>query len=284
MPLILTPQNHFPVCTLQEWQVADQSELVKILAWLYVRKPKHAAKIIDKLAPGAAAFPGAEFVQARRLLSWEDADLLAPLADPDPDVRAAAEVKRDKRIEQRDGLLFQHISWIAARLSFPASHLSAPHVRKADKGFDGVLVQVGGTGIVASVILCEDKATTNPRNLVTQSIWQEIRAIEMGEKDLEIQDAVTALLDRVDGADVDAALKGISWDRVRQYRVALTAPQAVQKPAGYGHLFDGFDTVTARTVDARMADYLALVDVRAFLRDLAEQVKDALIDMEAEHV
>ncbi len=281
MPIKFTKHQNKPTCLLAQWTIGDLDELAKALAWLYVRKPKHAAKVIAKLAPKAAAFPGREFAAARRLLRIRTGDIAADLKSADDDIRKPAEGKRDVRIEHRDGLLFQHVSWIAAHLQFPQSHLSAPHVRTADKGFDGVVIQINAKTSLGSVILCEDKATINPRNLVTQSIWKELANIHKGDKDLEIHDAVTALLDKVPDVDSELALQGTSWDKLRHYRIALTAPESQKKPSGFAHIFSGFEKVATGNVSTRIAEYISLPDVRAFLDDLAKRVIKALDELEA---
>jgi hypothetical protein len=281
MPVSFQDHDNAPTCMLAQWEIKDIDLLAKALAWLYLRKPLHAAKVIAALGPSEAYFPGKEFEAARRLLLWPSGDIAADLQSADDPVRQAAEKKRDKRIEQRDGLLFQHLSWVAAHLKFPGSHLSAPHVRKADKGFDGVMIRIEeGTTSLATVMLCEDKATIDPRSLVTQSVWEEIRKIEQGDKDLEIHDAVTALLGKIEGIDIEMALKGVSWDKLRQYRVALTVPHAAAQANGYAHIFDGYDQVTGKEITSRIAEYIALPDVRAFLDELARLVLSALDELE----
>lgn len=272
MPIKFQDHQNAPTCLLGQWSIDDLDELVRVLAWLYVRKPTHAANVIAKLSPGKATFPGKEFEAAKKLLEVQTADIAADLVDADPKIRKKAEDKRDVRIEHRDGLLFQHLSWVAAKLKYPQSYLSAPHVRAADKGFDGVVIQIDANTSLGSVILCEDKATTDPRKLITQSIWKELANIHQGEKDLEIHDAVTALLDKIDGINSELALEGASWAKLRHYRVALTAPTSKMKANGYSHIFSGFDQVAIGDIQIRIAEYLALPDVRAFLNDLANKV------------
>ena len=130
------------------------------------------------------------------------------------------------------------------------------------------------------MILCEDKATTDPRKLVTQSIWKELKDIHKGDKDLEITDAVTALLDKIDGIDTERALEGTSWEKLRHYRVALTAPTSKKKPTGFSHIFSGFDKVVSGDLKTRIAEYIDLPDVRAFFDDLAKRVILALDELE----
>lgn len=285
MPIEFDDHDCGDVCSLAAWRVVDSDAFVKTLAWLYLRKPRHALKIIQSLQPGEANFPGNEFDAALALLSYRTDDLLQELESADPEVKRKAENTVSKRIEQRDGLLFQHVSWLAAYLRNPGAHLSPPHVRKADKGFDGVLVRFrDGADTVSAVILCEDKATTNPRNLVTQSIWPEIEDIIEGRKDLEILDYVTAILDRIDGLDPELALRDLSWDKVRRFRVAVTVPEAQARDGTFAHIFEGFDNVAPHDPQSRIGEVMSLPDVRAFLEQLAGETRAEIEEMRAAHV
>ena len=194
----------------------------------------------------------------------------------------AARKVRDARIVLRDGLLFQHISWVAATIQFPDAKACPPHVRKADKGFDGLLIELDATSSgLARVILCEDKASTDPRSLVTGKIWPEIVLITGGEKDLEILDAVTAILDTVHGVERETVLLNVIWSRSRQFRVALTAGPEQIKAGGYSHLFSGFDSHAIGAVETRMAEVMPMPDVRAYLEDLAERITIGIRTMAA---
>ncbi|MCW3797398.1 hypothetical protein OMW55_06215 [Sphingomonas sp. BN140010] len=283
MPIEFDDHDCGEVCSLAAWRVVDSDTFAKTLAWLYLRKPRHALNIIQALQPGEANFPGNEFDAALALLSYRTDDLRAELESGDLQVKRKAENTLSKRIEQRDGLLFQHVSWLAAYLRNPGAHLSPPHVRKADKGFDGVLVRFrDDAASVSAVILCEDKATTNPRNLVTQSIWPEIEDIIDGRKDLEILDYVTAILDKIHGLDPELALRDLSWDKVRRFRVAVTVPEAQARDGTFAHIFEGFDEVAPHHPETRIGEIMSLPDVRGFLDDLAGEVRAKIDAMRAE--
>ncbi len=96
----------------------EPEALAEALAWLYLRKERHAARVTQALEPGRAALPG-RVENAITALSVRTDDLADPLARPDDAERKAAEAKRDTRVEHRDGLLFQHVSWIAAFMRLP---------------------------------------------------------------------------------------------------------------------------------------------------------------------
>lgn len=273
MPLNFTTSPNAPVSLLTEWAVASADQLSEAIAWLYVQKRTHAARVIQALEPGTAALPGQVVENAIQDLTVETSDVAVDLASNDADVRKRAQDKLEARRIQRDGLLFQHISWIAAHLTLPNTHAAPPHVRRADKGFDGVILDlnVAAPGL-SRIILCEDKASNNPRNLVTQSIWPEIAAIQASRKDREILAAVTAILATLPGVDAEAVIEATEWQAARAFRVALTADQSQSRHHGYAHLFVGFDAAAGGAIETRMAEVMPIRDVRPYLATLADAV------------
>jgi hypothetical protein len=253
--------------------VNEPEALAEALAWLYLRKERHASRVTQALEPGRAALPGSVVQNAIAALTVRTDDLADALASPDDAQRKAAEAKRDTRVEHRDGLLFQHVSWIAAFMRLPHAKATPPHVRQADKGFDGVLLEVDPAQTALSrIVLCEDKASINPRSLVTGSIWPEIKQIQVHAKDREILAALTAILDTMPEVDRESVIDATEWRGVRQFRVALTAGEDQVKAGGYQHLFAGFDSAAGGTIEARMAEVMPMNEVRPYLDDLAERV------------
>lgn len=277
MPFIFDQQSHPPVCVLTTWTVAGVEALAEALAWLYLRKDRHAERVIQALDPGRASLPGQVVENAIEELSVRVNDIADALASPDAAVRERAEGTRDTRVEHRDGLLFQHVSWIAASMRLPNAKATPPHVRQADKGFDGVLLEVDPAQAgLSRIVLCEDKASIKPRSLVTQSIWPEIKLIQADKKDREILAALTAILDTMPGVDREAVIDATEWRGARQFRVALTVGSDQLKDGGYQHLFTGFEGATGGEIEARIAEVMLMNEVRPYLADLAGRVIDVL--------
>jgi hypothetical protein len=246
---------------------------VTALAWLYLRKPLHAARVIEGLEPGEAGLFGNVKQNVIKLLSFDVIDIEADLESADDATRQSAEKKRDARISHRDGLLFQHISWIAAHLQFPSAEASPPHVRKADKGFDGFLVDVDTENVAISrVIICEDKASISPRGLVTSKIWPDLKSIVAGERDAEALDAITPLLKSLSPEQREIAIQRIIWNRARHFRIALTAGADQIQDGAYTHLFAGYEENASGEVSSRLADVMPMEDVRVYLDDLAKEI------------
>lgn len=281
VPLNINTETVTSLCTLSSWSVRDDSRFIEALAWLYLQKPNHADRIVRALAPKMAGLPGRIFDGALRLLSYDSSDLDSDLLNADKSIKAAAKKKLDARVSHRDGLLFQHISWLAASSQFPKALKAPPHARAADKGFDGVLLNVETmpTGI-SSLILCEDKASIKPRPIVTSQVWPEIKTISSGDRDIEIIASVTSLLSSVGEDEREEILNAVTWARVIQFRVALAAGVDQKKEGEYKHLFIGFDEMNPVGCEkTRFAEIMPMPDVRLFLNEIAVKVYKKLIEM-----
>ncbi|WP_201128238.1 hypothetical protein [Paraburkholderia nemoris] len=200
----------------------------------------------------------------------EDIDLLRSGTD-------AAKEEAKKRIRtsiiHRDGLLFQHISWVAARIALPNSYMTAPHVRQADKGFDGFIVELDESGCeIKRIVLCEDKASKAPRKLISASVWPEIGTILCGERDDEILADLVTLLKSVPDIDPETAVDEVFWEGVREFRVAVATGEDQRKAGNFLHIVAGFESVAGGTPESRTAGVLPFKDVRKGLADLADEV------------
>lgn len=273
MPLTIETATNDPTCLLSRWVVEQDDALVAALAWLYAQKQTHAMAIIRELDPSPASFLGKEIDNAIDTLRYRISDIAADLTNDDEAVKQKALKILGTRVAHRDGLLFQHISWIAARLQYPNAEAAAPHVRQADKGFDGFLIEhLVGQLALSKIVLCEDKASVNPRRLVTSQIWPDIQSIIAGEKDREIAAAVGALLSNVPMADREAILAATIWARAKHYRVALAAGNDQIRDGGYLHLFDGYEQQALGDISIRLAEVMPMPEVRVYLAELSTKI------------
>jgi hypothetical protein len=270
---------------LSSWAIKDEDAFIRAIAWLYLQKPLHATRIAQALAPPTkAALPGNPFIGAMAKLRVKRDDLETGLLSTVPEKRKKAQDQLDARISHRDGLLFQHISWLAAAIQYPASIKAPPHSRVADKGFDGIILDVNkGALEISRLIMCEDKASTDPRPIVRKDVWNEFKAIHAGLRDDEVNSSVTALLSTIDGVsadDLEEILDAVCWKKVRQFRVALAVGPDREKKGEYKHLFLGFDKAHPDASDTtRYAEVMPMKDVRKFLDEIAMKVFAKLEEM-----
>ncbi|HLY90700.1 MAG TPA: hypothetical protein VKQ27_17090, partial [Acetobacteraceae bacterium] len=121
--------------------------------------------------------------------------------------------------------------------------------------------------------------------LITR-VWREFAEIDADTRIDEMFAAITALLgiNEVRAADAEQALNSILHNRNMRYRVAVTAPVTAARANSYAHLFAGYELAIPHHLNARMAEFIALPDVRGFLNQLAIDVIAALDEMERTYV
>ena len=263
MPITFVPISTGQLCTGYDWTIEDNDELAKLVARVALGQHRHVQRILletdcSAYSPTPTALEGAK-------------KLLTAVNEETP--------------WHRDGWLFQVISWIAANLQRNGSMIAPPHMIHAHKGFDGLHVQVDqSTGRVLSVVVCEEKATGNPRKMIREEIWTEFTALERGERDNELVSEVSTLLDSLPGHNSDQAVHEIFWKEARAFRVSITVSDAQSDEAGRRRLFKGYESVVSGNVSRRRAETLHIDDLRKWMQMIAEKAIDAAELMEADHV
>lgn len=286
MPLTIHQSQLPALCLLSNWVVRDESKFIQAIAWLYLQKDTHADRIARALLPlSSTGLPGNPFFGALKKLKYKHDDLKADLLSSDVKVKKKAQKVLDTRISHRDGLLFQHISWLAAAMEYPGSLKAAPHPRQADKGFDGIVLEIDRTAFeISRLIVCEDKASSDPRKLITTGVWGDFKLILSGERDDELNPEVQGLLKTLQGVsenDLEKILEAVSWKKRRHFRVAVAAGKNREKNGAYGHLFEGFDTTVPDSAEnARFAAVMPMSDVRNILNEIADKVYLKVQEME----
>lgn len=262
-------------CDFAEWSISkkNHNKLIEIIAYLYLRQEENAQRVISTLEPRRRIPKGkvAENI-VRKLTAPRQKDVdLARTGSAEE--RAAAEKRIETSIIHRDGLLFQHISWVVARMAMPTGYMTAPHVRQADKGFDGFIIELDeAKSKIGRIVLCEDKASIAPRKLISSSVWPDVEAIRRGDRDDEILADLVTLLKSVDDIDAEAAVDDIFWEEVREFRVAVATGENRRKSGSFLHIVAGFGAVAGGALKSRTAGVLPFDDVRAGLATLAEEV------------
>ncbi|HEY2664208.1 MAG TPA: hypothetical protein VGI47_07700 [Candidatus Binataceae bacterium] len=255
MTLTLAKIDHGDLCHGWSWTVADENELAERVARIALGQYRHVAKI---LSGAGVAGPTATTEQAKAAIKL---------------------LTRGKNEEpwHRDGWIFQAISWIAASQAPSGSLTRAPHIRRADKGFDGLQLELSDDGkVVTAIVVFEDKATENARSTIREDVWPGIVALEAGERLNELTHEVSAMLDTraaTDaGFDVDAAIANILWKDARRYRVSVTINDTHNSNSARAQLFDGFDQKVPGGIERRRADTIYLPRLRDWMEAFAARV------------
>jgi hypothetical protein len=177
-------------------------------------------------------------------------------------------------IYHRDGFLFQLVMWLAAHLDLQEGDLVAlPHSQGSAKGQDSIVVH-RSTDAVVALTICEDKATENPRDMVRDEVWPEIKEYEQGGRRDELRSNIIATLGTggIPSAEAQNLIRGISWSGKRRYRVRVT----VEPNQRTSKLFKGFEEIVNGDNEMRRGETTILPSMRNWMTTLAEKIENEL--------
>lgn len=246
------------------WTVKDEDELAMMIARVAIGQATVVERILKETGCAAIQLGAASGRQgAHNLLHVESGTSQA----------------------HRDGWMFQVISWIASHLQANSASdrvlIRPPQMIHADKGQDGLLIECSGDDI-ARIVICEDKATEDPRRQFRTKVLPDLEHYETGERDNELIAGVTSLLSQHGVDDADAIVENILWKEKRAYRVAVTVgDRQASRPAA---LFEGYATYVKGNVLRRRVELMPLADLRIWMDKLAKKALRALDVIEQHHV
>lgn len=247
-----------------DWTIIDENKLAELIARIAVGQHLHVMRVLKETdttgySPTQNAKDGA----------------IALLTATDPD-----------NPWQRDGWVFQAISWIAAHLQDTTTVKSPPHMIPADKGFDGLHLRLDETNDnVILVIICEEKATDRPRGKIKGQVWPEFRKIESGQREHELVAETTTLLAQNSHVDPERAVHEILWKQARAYRVSITVGDKENCDNGREALFEGYEeVVTGSDSNRRRAETLYQKTLRHWMNRIAARAIDAVNAMDVSDV
>lgn len=258
MPINFEDIVHDPVCRGTGWSIVDEDELAAIVAWVAMGHSRHALNIIHEKDSKA---PSITSVAAEAIKNLRHKDT-------------------DPTRWHRDGWVFQIISWIAMhRKNGVLTKGAYPHMIRAHKGLDGLYLELSDEGDeIRRVLICEEKATENPANILNK-VWPEIKAVENGEKDAQITDAISQILERYAVDNIEQMVESVHWSDKKAYRVAITTLPMHENHEDRGKLFEKFsDAAPNYTSDRRMADTFVLHDIRAWMDQFCEKAISFIAD------
>ena len=254
MPISFRPIRNGNHWTGYDWSIDSDQELAELVARIALGQYRHVLKILAETGLAGSAPATTELEGARQLLT-------APKGS-DP--------------FHRDGWLFQTISWIAAHIQDNTSLIAPPHMQHAEKGFDGLHVLIDeDTQAVRSVVICEEKATSNPRAMIRDQVWKEFVDLEAGSRDNLLASIVCTLLATRPELDPDQAIQQVLWKEVRAFRVAITVDDLHGTVDGRKRLFKGYSKKVSGRVTRRRAETLHLDDLRGWMKHLANKALKA---------
>jgi len=262
MPIEFTDINNDDKWTGSNWTVTDPDDLAQHIARITLGQYRHVARILAATGASTSDPHATAFAGARSLLTSTQKDPW-----------------------HRDGWIFQAISWIAAHLQSNGELIAAPHMQHADKGFDGLHLHVDKkTSKITRAVVCEEKATENPRNTIRDDVWPEFEEFETGAYDHRLVSEVTQLLETSPDLDPDTAIANVLWNKARAYRVSITISDTHNSDAGRARLFKNYEHYVGDDVMRRRAETFYQKDIRSWIVDIATKSLAALDELELVNV
>jgi hypothetical protein len=253
MPIIATAMPAHPECDGDQWTIDDVDEIAELAAHILVGRAFHAALILQ----GVRLEEGPITADIKAKLNTE----LHP--------------NNEARTHHRDGVLFEIICWIAAKITAsPNEALTYPHLKATNQGADCIKVLVDPqTAFLQTATVYEYKCTTNWRGLFRDDVMKTFRQYASGERDNQLSQEAIALFEKMglQGLQLKAAYDRLIQQRPLAYRASLTVEPGAFTADQRLALFAGFDGVGATVAD-RLGDTLPLEDIRRWFSDFSDRV------------
>lgn len=257
----------FPIdddCVGSKWKVENEDQLARLIAIVVMGQAAQAAHIIDELLPAAPAFTN-EALKKEAVIKFT--------------VQEVAQTPRMgyPRI-QRDGLIFEIISWIAAKqVSGEKCFLKDPHTSSTSQGLDGIMIELNedGSEILRSTIF-EDKCTDNPRDTFTQKVIPGFLVRHGNTRNAELIAAAATLIQLSGVSNVQAMsmVCRVIDNSSRQYRAGFALTQDFDTEEAQKALFKGYNKIKDINQEQRIGASL-IVDGK--LRDWFDALATKII-------
>ncbi|AMN55872.1 hypothetical protein ACP90_13025 [Labrenzia sp. CP4] len=259
-------------CTGERWQVQDSDQLARLIAIIAMGQAAQASHILSELIPAKPAFTIPELkAEAKIRLTVQEEKQTPRTGYP---------------CWQRDGFIFEAISWIAARQTHgETAYMKDPHVSATSQGLDGLMLELSSdkTQIDRTTVF-EDKCSDDPVATFKNKVIPAFRDRHENKRSAEIIAAATALLGKAGIDDGMAAkLAAAVTDRAkRRYRAAFAVTTKLDSDDGRKALFAGYNEISGIDKVQRLGACLVVPpELRGWFDQLAEQAVayiDALDD------
>jgi hypothetical protein len=260
-------------CIGDRWSAHDKAQLAKLIAIIAMGQVAQAIHILRELLPAAPAFTHVALCREAKLkLTVQDDE---------------AKIRTGYPRWQRDGLIFEAISWIAARQTYGArTLLKDPHVSATSQGLDGLMIELSDDkSKVMITTVFEDKCTDNPRNTFRDKVIPAFLERHQNKRSAELVATASTLLGKA-GIDEAAAARlaaAVMDSTQRRYRAAFALTQEYDSQKERKKLFKGYDALEGIAATQRVgAGLIVSGELRAWFDALALRTIAYLDELEAD--
>ena len=257
-------------CTGNRWSLQDEAHLARLIAIIAMGQADYAAHVLKELLPATPVFTDDDLCREAtvRLTVQEE----------------SGNPRTGYPRWQRDALIFEMISWIAARQTHgELALLRAPHVSATSQGLDGLMIELAeDKSKVVMTTVFEDKCTDNPREMFVEKVIPALLERHQNKRCAELVAAAAVLL-RTAGIDqaVAARLSAAVMDRnQRRYRAAFALTEARDSQEERQNLFKGFDALVGISANQRVgASLIVSAPLRGWFDAIAMQAIRYLVKL-----
>jgi len=249
-------------CEGQRWEAQNETHLARLIAIVASGQASHAAEILKALSPASSA---------------------VPLPDLYRDARIKLSIQEDGKLPrtgyprwQRDGFMFEVISWIAARQD-PSKLLLLlpPHISATAQGVDGLMIELkSDKSEVLATTIFEDKCSEDPRGTFRDKVMPAFEARHRNERSVELLAAASTLLEKVakDGTDANQLAAAVMDRSRRRYRASFALTSEYDSQRARAKLFKDYDKLAGLSKEQRLgAGMIVSGELRAWFDVLADK-------------
>ncbi len=239
--------QHTPIdeyCEGEKWEALDEDSLARLVAIIAMGQAKHAADILKELKPMAPSFTKESLINEAKVKLTVQEDY------------NNGEQRRGYPCIQRDGYIFEIISWIAAsKLYGKNALLKPPHICATTQGLDGLMLELSEdkTQIKFTTVF-EDKCTEDPRGTFISHVVPAFLERHQNKRDAELVDAATTLLAvaRVDDCKLSEMAAAVTDRNSRKYRASFAVDRSYDAQEKRAALFKDFNRINGINKDHRI--------------------------------
>ncbi len=202
-------------CVGNRWTTANLDLLARIIAIIAMGQAAHAARIINGLLPAEPAV---------------DHEALRANAKRHLTVSGTTAEQRQVRRYHRDGMIFEAISWAAARQQTAGKALLRdPHISATTQGLDGLMIEMDAAQAeVTRATIFEDKCSEHPDGTFRNKIMPAFKAHHKNARASDLVATAAALLEKagLDGTNAAKAAACVLDKAYRAYRGSLAVTTA----------------------------------------------------------
>ena len=267
MPISSTTIEISDHCVGDRWAINDEDELAKLVALITKAQAIHAQNILLGIVSDPIVFDADQEEEIRQ--SAIDA-LTVP-----KDIHGA-EIRCTKKWH-RDGVLFEAISWIVARMHHPDAIMRDPHISPTTQGLDGLMIELSpDMEDVLSTVIFEDKCVENAKYTFRHDTLPALQRFHVNSRKV-LESASTILQTALPPAKRPAMAAKSIGTAVRGYRASFPIPPSTDNLARMADIFERYEQLTGIPRERRVGGMLlSTEDMRTWFEQFANKVIEKL--------